>query len=309
MSKTVVGLFDTAQEAQNSIQDLVDAGVPRDQINVIAQDTRNTTTDTNPASTTTSAADAPLNEMVEGTERVEKGEAISKDTIAGALFGGFGGALIGVLALAIPGLGPLIAAGPIAAMLAGAATGAAGGAVIGAFEDSGINKEDAHLYAEAVRRGGTMLAVHSEDNLADKVRDILDKHGAVDVDERAASFRKEGWERFDEDAAPVPVNRTPVMAPANSIPVESVPMPANTAPATTTATERVNTTPDTSLMADRTQPSGNTYVGEGNRSPSQTASSTEPSRVNPTNTTIMTSTESVPQPSPLRSRVYDHIKT
>lgn len=278
MLKTVVGLFDTVQGAQNTVNDLVAAGIARGEINIITQDTRS-------GGMRTSAADAPLQEMATDAERVEKGEAISTDAVAGALFGGFGGALIGVLALAIPGLGPLVAAGPIAAALAGMTAGAAGGAVIGALETSGITHDDAHVYAEALKRGGTLLAVHVEDAQVERVRDMLDSHGAADIDERASSFRQEGWNRFDHTTEPVSVGGG---------------IDRNTA-----ATNRS----DVGLHDGSNTATSSSYVGEGDRSSTQTVSSTEPHRVNPTDTTIMTSTENVPRSSRLRSKVYDHLRT
>ena len=96
--------------------------------------------------------------------------------------------------LAIPGIGPIIAAGPIAAALAGAGIGAATGGLIGGLTDLGIPDEEAHTYAEGVRRGGTLVTAtaHTEMQAARAV-DILHRHGAVDIEERAASWRQDGW--------------------------------------------------------------------------------------------------------------------
>lgn len=183
MAKNVVALFENAQQAQSALQDLQGAGIPRDQINLVTQDRR---------------AQNDVPNFAQDTERVEKGEAIMTDTAAGALFGGAGGALLGVAALAIPGLGPILAAGPIAATIAGVITGAAGGAAIGALQDAGIGEGDAHIYAEAVRRGGTLLMVHTSDDNSDRVQDLLDRHKPVDIDELSEDYRRGGWDRFDE---------------------------------------------------------------------------------------------------------------
>lgn len=179
--KTVVGVFDTREHAQQAIQDLVAAGVSREGINVLSPNRGNDV----------------LPGFVENEEEMEKGEAVVQDTAAGALFGGFGGALLGVLALGIPGLGPILAAGPIASALVGTVIGAAGGVAIGAIQDRGIPEGDSHLYAEAVKRGGTLVIAHADDQAADQVKNILDKDGAIDIEARAEEFRAGGWTQFD----------------------------------------------------------------------------------------------------------------
>jgi uncharacterized membrane protein len=100
---------------------------------------------------------------------------------------------LGLGALAVPGIGPIIAAGPLAATLAGATLGAATGGLIGAFTDLGISEEEAHVYVESVRRGGTVLTVKISDEMEDKVSEILRRHQAVDIKERVAQWRQDGW--------------------------------------------------------------------------------------------------------------------
>lgn len=81
----------------------------------------------------------------------------------GSLVGGGAGVLAGIGMLAIPGLGPLIAAGWMVTALAGAGAGAALGGVIGALTDEGLSEEDAKAYAEGLREGGTLVTVRCED--------------------------------------------------------------------------------------------------------------------------------------------------
>lgn len=189
MARTVAGLFDSAEDAQDCIRALVDAGISREDLSIAARD-RGTMRDSGVSGVT-------------GThESVHEGTGIGTNTAAGALFGGLGGLLIGLGALAIPGLGPIVAAGPIATTLAGAGFGAAGGAIIGSLKEAGIPDEDAHVYAEGVRRGGTLLLARTDDALTDRVRDIMDDYGAVDIEERGATYRQSGWNNFDEKAEP-----------------------------------------------------------------------------------------------------------
>jgi uncharacterized protein (TIGR02271 family) len=109
--------------------------------------------------------------------------------------------LIGLGALAIPGVGPIIAAGPIAAALAGAGVGAVTGGLIGALVDAGIPEEEANIYSEGVRRGGTLVMVNASDDRASEVARIMERFNPVNVDERSAEWEQAGWERFGQTTA------------------------------------------------------------------------------------------------------------
>ena len=65
---------------------------------------------------------------------------------------------------------------------------------------AGVSESDAHVYAEGVRRGGTLVTVRAEDSQVGTVERILNAHNAVDTETRAADYRAEGWSRFDETA-------------------------------------------------------------------------------------------------------------
>jgi hypothetical protein len=143
---------------------------------------------------------------------VRGGKSRKEDATQGALTGGVtggvaGGALgllVGIGALAIPGIGPVLAAGPLAAALStaavGAGVGAAAGGLIGGLVDMGVPDEDANFYAEGVRRGGTLVSVSAEDSKANRAYDLMQRHGAVDINQRGAEWRKSGWTRFDANA-------------------------------------------------------------------------------------------------------------
>ena len=92
------------------------------------------------------------------------------------------GLLAGIGALAIPGLGPFIAAGPIMAALSGAAAGATAGGVVGGLVGLGIPEYEAKAYEDRIKKGGYLVAVHVEDSKkGDAVRDILKKNGLEDI--------------------------------------------------------------------------------------------------------------------------------
>ncbi len=101
---------------------------------------------------------------------------------AGGALGGLGGFLIGIGTLAIPGVGPFIAAGPILAALSGAAIGAATGGVAGGLIGLGIPEYEAGVYDEKIRKGKTLLASHCDDaQQVEDARQILENMGATDI--------------------------------------------------------------------------------------------------------------------------------
>jgi hypothetical protein len=100
---------------------------------------------------------------------------------------------LGLSALTIPGLGPVIAAGPLASMLVGAGIGAAGGGLLGALVGWGVPETEAGYYTEAVRRGSTLLAVRTEETNVPHIVEILNRHNLVDLQTRVDYWRRQGW--------------------------------------------------------------------------------------------------------------------
>ncbi|HEX8682768.1 MAG TPA: YsnF/AvaK domain-containing protein [Ardenticatenaceae bacterium] len=180
--KTVVGLFDTFAEAQNVVQDLVDSGFSRENISIVANDASG--------------------EYAEYDSHGNAADGAMAGAGTGALVGGVLGLLVGVGALAIPGVGPVLAAGPLAATLTGAGIGAVAGGLLGALVDLGVPEEDANYYTEGVRRGGALVTVAADDARADDAIAIMNRHGAVDLDERTSSWQQSGWSGYSADAEP-----------------------------------------------------------------------------------------------------------
>jgi hypothetical protein len=101
---------------------------------------------------------------------------------AGAVIGGTLGLLAGIGALAIPGLGPFIAAGPIMGALAGAGTGGVVGGLVGALIGMGIPEYEAKRYEGMVKEGGILLSVHCDNSdWVSRAKDILERTGAHDI--------------------------------------------------------------------------------------------------------------------------------
>lgn len=178
--KTVVGLLDDFAAADEACSSLRSAGFAREDIGLMASE---------------QAWDTSHVDSAEGTTlRTRVGAG------TGAAAGGLGGLLVGVGALAIPGFGPIVAAGPILATLTGAGVGAAAGGILGALTAEGIPRDHAEHYAEGVRRGGTLVMVRAPDELAQSAADILESEGAVDIEERADLWRQRGYAGYDANA-------------------------------------------------------------------------------------------------------------
>jgi len=192
MEQTVVGLFDNLEDAHKVVTELVKAGFDRGQISLVANDASKNYSKYLTKDTAATGKD----------EDVSSGEGAS----FGAVVGGLMGVIAGLGALAIPGVGPVLAAGPLLGALTGGAVGAVAGAVTGGVVagliDSGVPEEDAQYYAEGVRRGGTLVMVTGPDNLAQKAADIMNRYGAIDVHERAGQWKQSGWKGYDANAKP-----------------------------------------------------------------------------------------------------------
>jgi len=184
VTQTITGLFDSYADATTVVDDLETAGIPHKDISIVAND---------PARRT--------------SERVDKaGEDAGKGAGIGAAVGGVGGLLAGIGLLAIPGLGPVVAAGWLASTAVGAVGGAivggAAGGLVGALTHAGVSEEDAHVYAEGVRRGGALVSAKVDEAHAPLARAILNGERSVDIAGRRAIYLGEGWSGFDDSAAP-----------------------------------------------------------------------------------------------------------
>jgi hypothetical protein len=192
--KTVVGTYDNLQTAYAVANDLINAGFSRNDISVVANDAKNEY--------------APhVNANRVDVNRVDAGDDVAKGAGIGAAIGGLGGLLVGLGALAIPGVGPVIAAGPLLAALTGAGVGAVTGGIVGALVDLGIPDEDAHLYSEGLRRGHVLVIAQIPDASANEVTRIMERPGLVDIQRQADAWRAEGWKHFDPDREIVAANR------------------------------------------------------------------------------------------------------
>jgi hypothetical protein len=183
MTRTVTALFDSYDDAVRAVRSLEAAGIPHSDISILAN-----------------KGGEPQTVAFGTTEAAAEGAGAG--AAVGTALGGGAGLLAGLGLVAIPGLGPLVAAGWLAAMAVGASAGAATGGVIGALTGAGLNDEDAQVYAEGVRRGGTLVSARVEDSQYPAASAILNRHNAVDPAARVKVYRAAGWTRFDSAAEP-----------------------------------------------------------------------------------------------------------
>jgi len=163
MKKSVIGIVDTEEQAARIVDALQSSGVSSNDISALLPDKRGT-------------KDFAHEHNTKAPEGAIAGAG------AGGVIGGTLGLLAGIGALAIPGVGPFIAAGPLLAALSGAAAGATVGGVAGALVGLGIPEIEAKAYEGKIRSGNILLAVHVADGDVEKrVKQVLQQQGAHDV--------------------------------------------------------------------------------------------------------------------------------
>lgn len=182
MTQTVKGIFHTPAEAERAIADLIERGIARERISLIGA----------------GSAEAEHVKLVgSGVEHVED---LAIGAVSGGLLGGALGALVGMIVVGIPGIGPVLLAGPLAAafggagatMVAGAGVGAMGGGLLGALAWAGLTENEAHVYHELISRGGTLVMVRVSNAECAVVSEILERDGAADNAEIYAEWSREG---------------------------------------------------------------------------------------------------------------------
>ena len=188
MTANISRLYDNYTDARTAVTSLEAAGVPHSDISIVANNSDNWY-----------SKDGKVDRDRDGVD--DRAEGAGTGAGIGAGLGGAAGLLAGLGLLAIPGLGPVVAAGWLVATAVGAAAGAASGGLIGALTQAGVSKEDAHLYAEGVRRGGTLVSARVADADRARFESILDR-SAVNLRDRSTAWQKSGWKTFDPGSAP-----------------------------------------------------------------------------------------------------------
>jgi hypothetical protein len=158
MAETVIALFDDLPEALDAAQALLDQGIGRANVSIIARQ-----------------------------DRVHAPDSVSvwRSRI-----------------LAVPGVGPVLGVGPLAAALAGMTGEVGGESLLRALQDHGVPAHEAPTYAEGVRRGGALVTVETEEERVVQAREVMSRYTPVDLEARAARWQQEGWIGFDPQAGP-----------------------------------------------------------------------------------------------------------
>jgi hypothetical protein len=159
-------LFQDGAAARAVVNELKAAGLPEDDIGVIAP------------SRSVRMENADLENAGDVIDRDgdgldDRGHTVNRSAGIGAVLGGAAGLLAGLSAFVLPGLGTVVAAGWLVSALAGAIAGGAAGGVVGALIEAGVNEDDAAGYAEGVRRGGTLVTVRVAGRDREFCEDIL----------------------------------------------------------------------------------------------------------------------------------------
>ena len=157
------GIFKTREQLESAVTALKNGGFSQGDISVLM-------------------ADKSATKEFAHEKNTKAPEGATAGAGTGAVLGGTLGWLVGIGALAIPGIGPFVAAGPIMAALAGAGVGGAVGGLSGAIIGFGIPEYEAKRYEGAVKDGGSLLSVHCETpELVKQAKTVLERAGAIDI--------------------------------------------------------------------------------------------------------------------------------
>ncbi|HBV97021.1 MAG: membrane protein [Peptococcaceae bacterium BICA1-7] len=159
MSRTVISAFDSREGAEKAVNDLRGKGFEKD-ISILAKDDHS-------------------RENAKGTDApYSGGDSVANGVSTGGVAGGLIGLAAGAGALAIPGIGPLLAVGPIAGLLSGAATGG----IAGGLADYGIPAERGRFYEDKIKQGSMLVTVKCDDNKAQEASGVLTQYGGQNVE-------------------------------------------------------------------------------------------------------------------------------
>jgi hypothetical protein len=173
MSRTIVALYDQVDKVKEVIGDLITHGFPREKVSLIASDP-------------------------EARSSRKRGKAGKRKGETRALLEGAASLLVGRGAYTIPGVGPVLAAGPLQVVLEEAGMGAAARDLVGALTSVGVEELDAGFFAGGMRRDGALVLVYTEDKRGDLAVDLLNRHAPLDIERQLVSRSVPRWRGFNE---------------------------------------------------------------------------------------------------------------
>ena len=191
MTKTITRVYDDYLAAENTVRDLKTAGLGDSHIGIVASNAEGWHKP--------GGGDVDPKHDKDRDGKDDRSEGAVTGGGMGAILGGAAGVAAGLGMIAIPGIGPVVAAGWLAALASGAVGGGVVGGLIGALVESGTSKENAELYAEAVRRGGAIVTAKVSDDEVARYSEIMDRN-ALDMSAREHAYRNSGWSGYDPNA-------------------------------------------------------------------------------------------------------------
>jgi hypothetical protein len=194
MTVTISRLYNSYDDARAAVRDLEAAGVGHNDISILASNADNWYSEDRKAGT------YPDRDL-DGKD--DRAEAAGAGAGVGATVGGVAGLLAGLGIMAIPGVGPVVAAGWLVSTLAGAAAGGVTGGVLGALTQAGVSKEDAEVYAEGLRRGGAVVSARVAAADAVRLQAVMDR-SAVNICEGVRPIAKPDGGRSIQMPRPTP---------------------------------------------------------------------------------------------------------
>lgn len=178
MKKAVFCLADNNAQAQRIVDHLLSAGFDNEVISVLFADSSSTRGFTE----TETDFRTPKKGKLAHEKNTKAPEGATTGAITGGIIGGTLGLLAGIGSLAIPGVGPFIAAGPLMAALAGSGVGGSVGLIVGALVGMGVPEYEAKRYENSLKAGGILISVHANTpEEVDQARDIMKREGAKDI--------------------------------------------------------------------------------------------------------------------------------
>ena len=189
---TICRLYDSYVDANRAVVALEAAGVPASETSVISNNSDTWYRAAKTDSVVPARKDGAGSEAHGKVEGAAIGAAIGATAATAASL---------VTMLAIPGVGAVVGAGWLAAVLGSMAIGGVTGGLLGALTNAGISEEDAQVFVEGVRRGGTLVVARVPQADLPRVAATMN-HSAVNLQERSDLYRKSGWQSYDPNAVP-----------------------------------------------------------------------------------------------------------
>lgn len=219
--RTIARMYDNYEDAKTVVNDLEASGVPHSDISLVANaDAHGRSSGSSSTSAVTGGGDHPLDPAER--DDTNAGAGGKRGAVLGTVLGGGAGLLAGIGALAIPGVGPVVAAGWLVATLTGAGIGAASLGLIGSLTGAGVSRDEAQVYAQGVKTGGSLVTVRVDEIEAARVEGIMATRSPVDWQQRRASYGAD-WKGFEETSGAAPAGTATTTTPLRDTAPTSTP--------------------------------------------------------------------------------------